>query len=710
MADDSIPLKIVAHMDAGQLIAENNRLQQSFDQSQGKVKSLEKQLQATAKVKVDPMASKMTSGTTGQSAMTAQLDAFAKRQKDAADKAARTSEIIATVRQQRADKEAYLLQTAARAQRLFETDAARSARSQPVGLSPAARAADTSRILDTVRQQQADFVIRQQQLRRLETARRMDAMLMRDSRGGGLSVAGGIAANAAMDEQKRINAAIRLHQIRKAEQAAIENGEKAQLARTRLVEREVDAYTKLQSMKQRDIPSAPIGTLLGGAGATLLAGAAAAGQRTSRWSEDVSKSSFTMAELELKLMNQADLTKKGAQSRIRMVGDILKATPSIGTLAGGVEMQTWLESAGLDKQSVESGRMLNVIAEGLVTLNAFGKDKGFTSDKESVRTLVGGAKAFGLGDDEKAVRRMSDVMSMGFKVSAMEAQHLPSFLKEASGYAALKMAPETAMGIFSTMVSQGMPAETASVALRNYGTKLAASRMAGESESDYAERTSKRGSILASLGVKDSQLQLSSENDVFTSLRTLNKALAGKSEQERDSAIVGLFGAENFAGIQMMLRDVDLFQQRAGEIADTKSLNKIIEQSRRHQAFSRQRDALTTEVADWESSVKIGTTWKDIESWQGKRYATRMANATTAGERFGISLEDVSLTVGNWFAKMFTTPEAIAGREVGAEAERRREELLERSARAAEQTAKNTMRGVGRNNGVELVPSHVPAF
>lgn len=471
--------------------------------------------------------------------------------------------------------------------------------------------------------------------------------------------------------------------------------------RVQMFDKEIDRYGKL-SAARRDalsIPNAPVGSLVGSMVGTGLAAATAVGQRSTRWSEDVSKSSFSMAELELKLMNQVDLTKEQAQQRIRMVGQVQRATPSISTLTGGVEMQTWLESAGLNKGDVQSGKMLNVIAEGLTTLNAFGKDKGFQSDKESVRTVVGGAKAFGLGDTAEAVKHMSDVMSMGFKVSAMEAQHLPSFLKEGAAMSAFGVKPEESMGIFSTMVSSGMPAETSSVAMRNYATKLSAVGGDTETEEDGTQRMNKRAELLASLGLSQADVQVSSKNSIFQSLSKMRGVLAGKTEEEQQTALTGIFGAENFAGISMMLRDQDTMKGRTAEIGDNSALAKTIKQSRSHQAFGRARSGLDTEISNWESGVKQGTTWQDIEQWQSKRYSERMSRATGTGERFGAGLEDVGITVGNWFSKMVgKTPEDIAP-GLGA---KRQEELLERAAVAAEKTAENVMkRPINRNGNVE---------
>ena len=482
------------------------------------------------------------------------------------------------------------------------------------------------------------------------------------------------------------------------------NDEAVALARLSLLDREIERYGKLGAAKQtafEDIPNAPVGALVGGMAATGLAAATAVGQRSTRWAEDVSKSSFSMADLELKLMNQADLTKGQAQERIRMVGGITRATPSISTLTGGVEMQTWLESAGLNKGDVSSGKMLNVIAEGLTTLNAFGKDKGFSSDKESVRTIVGGAKAFGLGDTAEAVKHMSDVMSMGFKVSAMEAQHLPSFLKEGASMSAFGVTPEQSMGIFSSMVSSGMPAETSAVGMRTYATKLADVRGDGESEADAEERKNKRARILESLNLLQSDVQVTSKNDIFKSLSKMRGALAGKTEEERQTAMTGIFGSEQYAAISMMLRDQDAMKGQAAAIGDNSALGKTIAQSRRHQSFGRARQGIDTEIANWESGTKIGTTWQDIEQWQGKRYAERMSRATTTGQRAGAGMEDVGISVGNWFSKMFgKTPEDIAP-GLGA---KRLEELLERNAVAAEKTAENIMqRERNRNGNVENV-------
>lgn len=496
-----------------------------------------------------------------------------------------------------------------------------------------------------------------------------------------------------------LSPAAKHYQLEAAAAAKLSAQREANLA---LMNREIARYQKLGSAKSDGLnlsmPS-PGGLVKGMVGAIGAVGVAA-GERHARWGEDVSKSSFTMSELELKLMNQADMSKQEAQEQIRLVGGILKATPSISTLTGGVEMQTWLQSAGLNKGDVQSGKMLNVIAEGLTTLNAFGKDKGFTSDKESVRTIVGGAKAFGLGDDAAAVKKMSDIMSMGFKVSAMEAQHLPSFLKEGSAMSAFGVKPEQAMGIFSSMVSSGMPAETSAVGMRSYATKLSDVRGDGESEEDMEERKSKRARILQSLDLTQSDVQVTSKNDVFKSLSKLRGALAGKSEGERQSAITGIFGAEQYSAISMMLRDQDKMKSQTEAIGDNSTLGKTIAQSRRHQSFGRARTSIGNELTDWESGVKIGTTWKDIEDKQAERYSSRMSKATGAGERFGIGVEDVMLGIGNFFAKRLYTPEEIAP-NAGA---KRQEELLERAAIAAEKTAERIMeRERNRNGNVEPV-------
>ncbi len=467
-----------------------------------------------------------------------------------------------------------------------------------------------------------------------------------------------------------------------------------------MLDREIDRYKKLSDAKANAfgiaMPSA--GNLVGSMVAAMGAGAVAVGQRSTRWSEDVSKSSFNMGELELKLMNQADISKQEAQNRIRTVGAVLKKTPSIGTLTGGVEMQTWLESAGLNKQDVQSGKMLDTIAEGLTTLNAFGKDKGFTSDKESVRTIVGGAKAFGLGDTAEAVKEFSDTISMGFKVSAMEAQHLPTFLREGAAMSALGVTPQESMGVFSTMVSSGMPAESAAVAMRTYGTKLADVKPGQE-----------RDQALASLGLKQSDVALTHDNTIFQSLAKMRGALAGKSELEQESAITQIFGGEQYAGIQMLLRDQGAMKSKAAEIGDTSALDQTVSQSRRHVSFSRTRSQIDKELSDWESSVKIGTTWEDIKLWQEKRYAGKMANANTAGERFGAGIEDVGMSVGNWFAQMagYSPEEMAIGQQAAQESRKRQEELLERNAIAAEKTAENLMnRERNRNGNVENVQNN----
>ena len=518
-----------------------------------------------------------------------------------------------------------------------------------------------------------------------ERLQRLNQMLAEDQRRATFSTHRGVMASRAQDEAVALA---------------------TQQKRLGLLDREIERYTKLGDAKSTAfgrIPNAPLGGLVGGMAGAVGALAGAAGERHGKWAEDVSKSSFTMSELELKLMNQADLSKGEAQERIRMVGGVIRATPSISTLGGGVEMQTWLESAGLNKKDVSSGKMLNVIAEGLTTLNAFGKDKGFTSDKESVRTIVGGAKAFGLGDDAAAVKKMSDVLSMGFKVSAMEAGHLPSFLKEGAAMSAFAVSPEQSMGIFSSLVSSGMPAESAATGMRAYATKLSDVRGGGESDEEFDERQNRRGRILQGLGLKKEDLQLTSKNSIFQSLDKFAKATEHLTEGDRQTAMTTVFGTEHIASIGMMMRDRKAMEGQAGLIGDNSALAATVSQSRRHQSFDRARTGIDTEVSDWESGIKIGTTWQDVEKGQADRYANRMSKAKGAGERFALGVEDVMLGIGNFFAKRIYTPEEIAP---GLSA-KRQEELMERQAIAAEKTAEAIInRGRNRNGNIENVEAN----
>ncbi len=433
-------------------------------------------------------------------------------------------------------------------------------------------------------------------------------------------------------------------------------------------------------------------------GAGLVAAGVAAlnatGNKARTQAEDVSQSQFTMGELETKLQTQAGLSRPDALRRIATVAQVLQQTPTISTLAGGTEMQTWLESAGLNQKDVASGKMLAGVTEGLAALNAYGKDKGFTSDKEAVRSVVGSVKAFGMEGDYANLMRMQNVLAMGFKETSMEAQHIPSFVKSAPALAGAGVTPEQGLGVFSGLVSSGTPAESAGRAMEAYVSRLFDVKAGQE-----------RDQALGNIGLTQADVVVTKGgNTIFQSMDRIASALEGRTETEKGSFLAQMFGADSGAEIQMMLRDRAEMKRKSGLYSDTTALKEAVVTTRESGMSQRNRASLRSQTADWVQSISSDYSWGSLEKELESRYKSKYAAAETATGRLAASAEATAIDFGAWVAKgIGMSPDYVAGVEATQESKELLKEirdlLSEKNPWLKEPPSKNRNGNIERDAG-----------
>lgn len=271
----------------------------------------------------------------------------------------------------------------------------------------------------------------------------------------------------------------------------------------------------------------------------------AIGDANQKWQNDLSG-----LDKRLELMQASVILQAGASGDVESQETIRTAArrgiemPAMGDkLEDFVGAQVYLEGSNLPKEDVKSGKSLAAFNRTLAGVSAFQPGGEFATSRDAMEVLTTMIEGFGKQGSEEDILDVGTAARGAFKNTRMKGGDLKAFAKESATFEKFGVSLEDALSTFATTNEVIGNAESTAVGMRNY-------------LSINSDVTPERTRLIEEgLGVKQSDLSVEKGGTTLDqSLQTLERALAGKSEEESNTLMTGIYGREAATTIQGMLK------------------------------------------------------------------------------------------------------------------------------------------------------------
>lgn len=419
------------------------------------------------------------------------------------------------------------------------------------------------------------------------------------------------------------------------------------------------------------------------------------GAANKQWIDDINKIDASMEEATIKMQIQTGKTTAETQAAIDVVGRAAQETPTTGTLAQSVQLQSFLASTSLEKKSVESGEAFKAVSQTLAALNAFGQGGEFATPTAAGKVLTGAVQGFGLSPDASGLKEVGAALATAFKETTLTGDMVPAWAKEGSTFRQFGSSVPESLGMFSTLVSSGIPAETAAVGMRNFFTKL--SDVKPNQERDQALQT-------LGLTQEDIAPRIGGPS-MMQSLNKIANSMQGKTELEKNAFFSQVFGAENVTAISSMLQQRGAAIPLQDKLADQSSFDKAVSAFQASDFARRSRMGISSEMSALEANRKAGgVSWEEADIALRSHFNQRRAQSSGVLESLGIGLIQGRGSINTWMAQTILgqQPKDFVEQAIGKlEYVDVLKGVLDASRRTANATEKSAEKRVHRNGNVE---------
>jgi len=417
------------------------------------------------------------------------------------------------------------------------------------------------------------------------------------------------------------------------------------------------------------------------------------GAANRQWIDDINTIDASMEEVSIKMQIQTGKTSAQTQAAIDVVGRAAQDTPTTGGLAQSVQLQSFLASTSLDRQSVESGEAFKAVSQTLAALNAFGQGGEFASPTAAGKVLTGAVQGFGLSPDASGLKEVGVALATAFKETTLTGDMVPAWAKEGATFRQFGSGVPESLGMFSTLVSSGIPADTAAVGMRNFFTKL--SDVKPDQERDQALQT---------LGL--TQEQIAPRIGGPSMIQALNKianSMQGKTELEKNAFISQVFGAENVTAVSSMLQQRGAAIPLRDKMADQQAFDAAVSAFQGSDYARRARMGLSSEMSARAANQKAGgVSWEEAEIALRAHFNQRRARSSGMFDTLDIGLSqsqaslEIFLNRYNPFGSL--SPKQMAENTFGTV---EYIEVLRGVLEASQRTANAADKRLNRNGNVE---------
>lgn len=492
---------------------------------------------------------------------------------------------------------------------------------------------------------------------------------------GGTVGDGGMAAGMSrLAQQQRIDSAVKLHQIRKTEQAAVDRRKE-----------ETDAINE-NALAVDHLAAKVVG--LGVAYKAVSSAVTSVIAKNEEFLGKLDQMGQVRADEELKLQIQGGLLPEDISKNMPQIERAVRLTPSVG---GSTPAEMYANTVSLATQlassNVKDPEALNAVLQLKAGTNRFGR--GIGGDAADVRSLIQFTKGVGILEPKaNDLVRIGGGIAEVFEASDLQFSDISHLSPHAATLKSLGMNEMAQLAAFANLTDvQG--SELSGRGLKMVGLRLAT-----------AKETEASGKALAELGLTPDDVAIAEGGRSMTeSMRLLRDKLAPIEQTKKNRLVEEIFGHEAIGIANTLLapgrlEQIDEWTEKARQAQGFQTKVRTFQESRyaRDRAniaatgFSLRRHDINTGERTWQEHTN------ELEAIRTRDLEGRSAPAR-AFLNFGAVVEDFA----NWaFFKSHGATPTEAGYESPSAKEQTR--LLERIAVGVERRQE---RPINRNGQVE---------